>query len=95
MVTVSGKKPPSGGLRALPGTETPWSPSGDDMEAVIDELTARAAAAAFFGEGDGDARVFIGIAGSPGEAGGGVGTTLNFPTARKPTGWDARGRRRA
>ena len=51
---------------ALPGVETPWSPSGDDMDAVIDELTARLAAAAFYGDGDGDARVFVGIAGSPG-----------------------------
>jgi hypothetical protein len=36
------------------------------MDAVIDELTARLAAAAFYGDGDGDARVFVGIAGSPG-----------------------------
>lgn len=53
-------------LDALPGVETPWSPSGEDMDAVIDELTARLAAAAFYGDGDGDARVFVGIAGSPG-----------------------------
>lgn len=52
--------------RVLPGVESPWSPSGQDMDAVIDELTARAAAAAFYGDGDGSARVFIGVVGSPG-----------------------------
>ena len=51
---------------ALAGVETPWSPAGEDMDAVIDELTARAAAAAFYGDGEGDARVFIGVVGSPG-----------------------------
>ena len=52
--------------RALPGVESPWSPTGEDMETVVDELAARAAAAAFYGDGDGDARVFIGVVGSPG-----------------------------
>ena len=52
--------------RALPGVESPWSPTGEDMETVVDELTARAAAAAFYGDGDGAARVFIGVVGSPG-----------------------------
>ena len=36
------------------------------MDAVLDSLAARVVAAAFFGDGDGDARVFVGIAGSPG-----------------------------
>lgn len=36
------------------------------MNTVIDELTARAAAAAFYGDGDGSARVFVGVVGSPG-----------------------------
>mmetsp|Transcript_6778 Transcript_6778/g.17369 ORF Transcript_6778/g.17369 Transcript_6778/m.17369 type:complete len:239 (+) Transcript_6778:1-717(+) len=36
------------------------------MDAVVGELAARAAGAAFFGDGDGSARVFIGLAGAPG-----------------------------
>ena len=36
------------------------------MDGVVNELTARAAAAAFYGDGDGDARVFIGLVGAPG-----------------------------
>ena len=55
--------PPS---RALPGVPFPWAPDGATQDAVLDELAARVVAAAFFGEGDGDARVFVGIAGSPG-----------------------------
>ena len=52
--------------RALPGVPFPWAPEGATQDAVLDELAARVVAAAFFGEGDGDARVFVGIAGSPG-----------------------------
>ena len=44
----------------------PWAPEGATQDAVLDELAARVVAAAFFGEGDGDARVFVGLAGSPG-----------------------------
>ena len=36
------------------------------MDGVVNELTARAAAAAFYGDGDGDARVLIGLVGAPG-----------------------------
>lgn len=52
--------------RALPGVPFPWAPEGSTQDAVLDELAARVVAAAFFGDGDGDARVFVGIAGSPG-----------------------------
>ena len=52
--------------RALPGVPFPWAPDGATQDAVLDELAARVVAAAFFGEGDGDARVFVGVAGSPG-----------------------------
>ena len=52
--------------RALPGVPFPWAPEGATQDAVLDELAARVVAAAFFGEGDGDARVFVGIAGAPG-----------------------------
>ena len=52
--------------RALPGVPFPWAPEGTTMDAVLDSLAARVVAAAFFGDGDGDARVFVGIAGSPG-----------------------------
>jgi len=46
----------------------PWAPAGRDFDAVVGELTARAAGAAFYGDGDGDARIFIGVAGAPGAA---------------------------
>mgnify|MGYP001213639780 FL=1 len=51
---------------ALPGVPYPWSPDGTDQPSVISELASRVVAAAFFGDGDGDARVFVGIAGCPG-----------------------------
>ena len=51
---------------ALPGVEHPWTPAGATMDEVVEELASRAVAAAYYGEGDGDARVFIGVAGSPG-----------------------------
>ena len=51
---------------ALPGVEHPWTPTGATMDEVVEELASRAVAAAYYGEGDGDARVFIGVAGSPG-----------------------------
>ena len=52
--------------RARPGVPFPWAPEGATQDAVLDELAARVVAAAFFGEGDGDARVFVGNAGAPG-----------------------------
>ena len=53
--------PPRASRRAVP-----VGPEGRDPGRGLDELAARVVAAAFFGEGDGDARVFVGIAGAPG-----------------------------
>ena len=64
---------------ALPGVQHPWSPVGETPGDVIAELASRVVAAAYFGNGDGEGRVFVGIAGCPGSG----KSTLAQAVARK------------